>query len=209
MPRINIEVCKNDLPNIPTFSDGMVAVDTETLGLNVTRDRLCVCQLGDGQGNVWLVQFDGTDYSAPNLKQVLSDPRLLKIFHYARFDMATLKHYLEVDVNPVFCTKIASKLTRTYSDRHGLKTIVEEICGEVMDKSAQSSDWSAERLTEEQKYYAASDVIYLHELKKAFDEKLQSVGRLAWADQCFKFLPTRVALDIAGWENSDIFSHNG
>ncbi len=204
---IKIIESTNDLPDGVTFPDGMVAIDTETLGLNVKRDRLCVAQLGDGKGNVWLVKFDGSDYSAPNLKALLNDPRVQKIFHYARFDVAVFREYLDVDVTPVFCTKIASKLVRTYTDKHGLKNLTEELLGVQMDKFQQQSDWSAPVLTEAQKHYAASDVIYLHELKIELESRLRARGRLELAASCFNFLPTRVALDLAGWDEHDIFAH--
>lgn len=204
---IKIIESTNDLPDGVTFPDGMVAIDTETLGLNVKRDRLCVAQLGDGKGNVWLVKFDGTDYSAPNLKALLVDPRVQKIFHYARFDIAVFREYLDVDVAPLFCTKIASKLVRTYTDKHGLKNLTQELLGVEMDKFQQQSDWSAPILTEAQKHYAASDVIYLHDLKTELENRLRERNRLELAIQCFTFLPTRVALDLAGWEETDIFAH--
>lgn len=204
---IKIIESTNDLPDGVTFPDGMVAIDTETLGLNVKRDRLCVAQLGDGKGNVWLVKFDGTDYAAPNLKTLLVDPRVQKIFHYARFDIAVFREYLDVDVAPLFCTKIASKLVRTYTDKHGLKNLTQELLGVEMDKFQQQSDWSAPILTEAQKHYAASDVIYLHDLKTELENRLRERNRLELAIQCFTFLPTRVALDLAGWEETDIFAH--
>ncbi len=207
MQKVNITVSQNDLPAGVEF-ESLVAVDTETLGLNPLRDRLCVCQLGDGKGNAWLVQFDGEDYSAPNLRKVLEDDTLTKMFHYARFDIAVLKHYMGVQVNPIYCTKIASKLTRTYTDRHGLKALVEEIVGVNLDKGQQTSDWSAPVLSEAQKHYAASDVLYLHEMKEWLDERLRVLGRVEMSQRCFDFLPTRAELDLKGWENSDIFAHN-
>ena len=204
---INVIESLNDLPADAKFPNGMAAVDTETLGLNLHRDRLCVCQIGDGEGNVWLVKFDGTDYSAPNLKAMLADPRILKIFHYARFDLASLYKYIGQMPTPAYCTKIASKLTRTYTEKHGLKSIVTELLGEDMDKTEQSSDWAAAKLSEAQKHYAASDVIYLHQLKAVLDEKLKDRNRMQLAQNCFDFLPTRVELDLAGWEETDIFAH--
>jgi ribonuclease D len=205
---INIVECDGDLPTGIHFPNGMVAIDTETLGLNVKRDRLCLCQLADGTGNVWLVKFDGSDYSAPNLKKLLADPKILKLFHFARFDMAVLSHALGTMPAPVYCTKIASRLTRTYTDRHSLKALVEEIIGESLDKNEQSSDWAEPLLTESQKHYAASDVLYLHTLKEALDEKLTSRNRRNLAQACFGFLESRVQLDLAGWETTDIFAHH-
>lgn len=204
---VNITESLNDLPEGVTFANDMVAVDTETMGLNIKRDRLCVVQLGDGEGNVWLVKFDGTDYSAPNLKAVLGNPRLLKIFHFARFDVAVLQEYLGVTAAPLFCTKIASKLTRTYTERHGLKALVDELLGINMNKEQQSSYWGAPVLSEAQKSYAASDVIHLHQLKDALEQRLKDVDRLELAQNCFDFLPTRAALDIEGWPDHDIFAH--
>lgn len=196
----------NDLPADAHFPDG-VAIDTETLGLNIHRDRLCLAQLSDGNGNIWLVKFDGTDYSAPNLKALLEDSNIPKLFHFARFDVAVFKHYLNADVTPVFCTKIASKLTRTYTEKHGLKNLVAEVLGVELDKEQQQSDWSAEVLTEQQKQYAANDVLYLHELRDKLSHKLAERGRTEMAQACFNFLPHRIALDLAGWDEQDIFSH--
>jgi ribonuclease D len=208
----NIVVTKGDLPEGVTFPNGAVAVDTETLGLNLMRDRLCVCQLSDGQGNVWLVQFDGTEFSnpaaAPRLKAVLADPRLLKIFHYGRFDIAVLKRDLGVLCAPVFCTKVASKLTRTYTDRHGLKDLVQELVGISLDKQQQTSFWAAPELSPEQRQYAASDVLYLHKAKEVLEERLRLHNRLHLAQQCFAYLPARAELDLLGWEDTDIFAHN-
>jgi ribonuclease D len=205
---INIVECENDLPADARFPNGMVAIDTETLGLNVRRDRLCLCQLADGAGNVWLVKFDGSNYSAPNLNKLLADPKILKIFHFARFDMAALCNALGTMPAPVYCTKIASRLTRTYTDRHSLKILVEEIVGESLDKNEQSSDWAEPVLTEAQKHYAASDVLYLHALKEALDEKLADRNRRDLAQACFDFLAGRVQLDLAGWDTTDIFAHH-
>lgn len=203
---LNMIESVNDLPAGVTFPDGMVAIDTETLGLNVHRDRLCLAQLADGRGNVWLVKFDGTDYSAPNLRALLADPRVQKLFHFARFDMAVFKHYLGVDVAPVFCTKIASKLTRTYTEKHGLKNLVSELLNVTLDKEQQQSDWSLE-LSDAQKKYAANDVIYLHELKLELEKRLKERNRLNTAAACFDFLPTRIELDLLGWDEMDIFAH--
>ena len=204
----NLYLSHGDLPADATFPNGMAAVDTETLGLNITRDRLCLVQVGDGEGNVWLVKFNGDDYDqATNLKALMQNPKILKLFHFGRFDIATMQHYLGVQTAPVYCTKIASKLTRTYSDRHGLKSIVNELLGVEISKEQQTSDWGAPELTEAQKHYAASDVLYLHGLKEVLDEKLKTTERMHIAQQCFAFLPTRAALDLAGWSQTDIFAH--
>jgi ribonuclease D len=201
-----IKLHKNDLPAGLTFKDG-VAVDTETLGLRPLRDRLCVVQLSGGDNTAHLVQFDGTDWSAPRLKALLSDPSVLKIFHFARFDMAMLAHYLSVVPEPIYCTKIASKLARTYTDRHGLKDLCSELLGVDLSKQQQSSDWAAEKLSEQQKHYAASDVLYLHALKDKLAAMLQRDGRTAVAETCFRFVSARAGLDLAGFEDLDIFAH--
>ncbi len=205
---INLTECFNDLPDGVNFPNGMVAIDTETLGLKIHRDRLCLCQVGDGEGNVWLIKFDGKNYNAPNLKKVLEDKNLLKLFHFARFDIAVIDKYLGSLAHPVYCTKIASKLTRTYTERHGLKILVEELLGESISKAEQQTNWASEKLTEAQKHYAASDVIYLHSLKKILDKNLKSRGLTNFAEHCFTFLPIRAQLDLAGWEETDIFAHN-
>lgn len=197
---------KNDLP------DGLdlgrtVAIDTETLGLNPFRDRLCLAQLSAGDGVCHAVQFEVGRYEAPNLKRLLTDPATLKIFHYARFDVAMFKRYLGVTTAPIYCTKIASKLVRTYTDRHGLKDLVKELLGVELSKEQQSSDWGAPHLTEKQLAYAASDVAHLHKLKEALDAMLVREGRTALADACFAFLPARADLDLAGWGEVDIFAH--
>lgn len=198
---------EEDLP-AGVLADGPIAVDTETMGLVTHRDRLCVVQLSDGNGDEHLVRFArGSSYDAPNLKSVLADPARLKIYHFARFDLAAIEHYLGVTAAPVFCTKIASKLTRTYTDRHGLKMIVEELLGESLSKVQQSSDWGAPELNEAQRDYAASDVRYLHRLREVMIERLAREERLELAQACFDFLPTRARLDIAGWGDKDIFSH--
>lgn len=202
----NIRLHKNDLPDGVAFP-GSVAIDTETLGLKPHRDRLCVVQLSGGDGNAHLVQFDGKDWSAPNLRKLLVDPGVLKIFHFARFDLAVLSNYLGVTVSPVYCTKIASKLARTYTDRHGLKDLVSELVGVELSKQQQSSDWAATQLTDQQKHYAASDVLHLHAVKEKLDVMLARVNRQGMAAECFRFLPTRAALDLAGFEEMDIFSH--
>ena len=184
-----------------------VAVDTETLGLLPRRDKLCLVQLSSGDGNAHLVQLDRSTYNAPNLKALLTDPKITKIFHFARFDVAVLKHYLAVDTFPLYCTKLASRLTRTYTDRHGLKDLVKEQLGIEMNKQQQSSDWGAHVLSDAQKQYAAQDVLYLHELKARLDQMLEREGRSAVAKACFDFVPTRAALDLAGWTEEDVFAH--
>lgn len=198
---------EEDLP-AGVLADGPVAVDTETMGLVTPRDRLCVVQISDGQGDEHLVRFaNGSAYDAPNLKAVLADTARVKIYHFARFDLAAIEHYLGVEAGPVFCTKIASKLTRTYTGYHGLKSIVEELLGESISKQQQSSDWGAPQLSEAQREYAASDVRYLHRLREVFIERLEREGRMEIAQAAFDFLPTRARLDLAGWAEDDIFSH--
>jgi ribonuclease D len=204
--QLSIKVHKNDLAPGVTFP-GAVAVDTETLGLRTLRDRLCVVQLSAGDGSAHLVQFDGKDWSAPRLKALLSDPAVIKIFHFARFDLGVLAHYLKVAPEPVYCTKIASKLVRTYTDRHGLKDLCSELLGVELSKHQQSSDWAAEKLSDQQKQYAANDVLHLHALKAKLDHMLQREGRMAFAEACFRFLPVRAGLDLAGFEDVDIFAH--
>ena len=199
---------EEDLPPGVLAGDSAIAVDTETMGLVTTRDRLCVVQLSDGSGTEHLVRFSpGSAYNAPNLKAVLGDPDRVKIYHFGRFDLAAIHHYLGVMAGPVFCTKIASKLTRTYTDRHGLKNLVEELLGESISKQQQSSDWGGPVLSEAQRDYAASDVRYLHRLRDELTLRLEREGRTALAQACFDFLPTRALLDIAGWAENDIFSH--
>ena len=199
---------EEDLPPGVLAGDSALAVDTETMGLVTTRDRLCVVQLSDGSGTEHLVRFSpGSAYDAPNLKAVLGDPNRVKIYHFGRFDLAAIHHYLGVMAGPVFCTKIASKLTRTYTDRHGLKNLVEELMGESISKQQQSSDWGGPVLSEPQRDYAASDVRYLHRLRDELTLRLEREGRTAMAQACFDFLPTRALLDIAGWAENDIFSH--
>ncbi len=198
---------EEDLP-AGVLADGPVAVDTETMGLITARDRLCVVQISDGQGDEHLVRFaSGSAFDAPNLKAVLADPARVKLYHYARFDLAAIAHYLGVWATPVFCTKIASKMTRTYTDRHGLKMIVSELLGEDISKQQQSSDWGAPVLSDAQREYAASDVRFLHRLRDVLAERLEREGRMAMAQACFDFLPARAALDLAGWADKDIFSH--
>jgi len=201
-----ITVHKGDLPADLDFGTS-VAVDSETLGLNTFRDKLCVIQLSSGDGNAHLVQMDRASYDAPNLKVLMVNPDVLKIFHFARFDVAAFQHYLGVATAPVYCTKIASKLCRTYTDRHGLKDLCCELLDIDMSKQQQSSDWGADILSDEQKLYAASDVLYLHQLKTKLDMILAREGRSELAQSCFDFLPTRVSLDLAGWSEDDIFAH--
>ncbi len=201
-----ITVHKGDLPASLDFG-ASVAVDSETLGLNTLRDKLCVVQLSSGDGNAHLVQLDRGTYDAPNLKALMADRDVLKIFHFARFDVAAFKHYLGVDTTPLYCTKIASKLCRTYTDRHGLKDLCRELLDIDMSKQQQSSDWGVADLSDAQKNYAASDVLHLHALKEKLDKMLEREGRTGLAASCFEFLPTRVELDLAGWAEEDIFAH--
>ncbi|MFO1018168.1 MAG: ribonuclease D [Hyphomonadaceae bacterium] len=198
---------KGDLPDSVTFN-GPVAVDSETMGLSLIRDPLCLVQLSDGGAEAHLVQLDRSSYDAPNLKRVLIDPARTKIFHFARFDIAMFMRDLSVITTPIYCTKIASKLVRTYTDRHGLKDLTKEVLGRDISKDQQSSDWGAPELSDAQLAYAASDVLYLHQLKAKLDEMLAREGRVEIAQSCFEFLPTRAALDLAGWEESDIFAHS-
>lgn len=198
---------KGDLPASLNLG-ASVAVDSETMGLNPHRDRLCVVQLSSGDGNAHVVQLDGKAYDAPNLKRLLADPKVLKIFHFARFDIAAFQHWLKVETSPVYCTKVASRLTRTFTDRHGLKDLARDLIGVDLSKQQQSSDWGADTLTEAQIDYAASDVLYLHALKAKLDPMLAREGRTALAEACFRFLPTRAALDLAGWPEIDILAHS-
>jgi ribonuclease D len=197
---------RGDLPADFSFGSS-VAIDTETLGLKPHRDRLCLVQLSAGDGSVHIVQFDGTDWSAPRLKAMLTDPAVTKIFHYARFDLAVLERYLGVVTAPIYCTKIASKLVRTYTDRHGLKDLCGELLGIELSKQQQSSDWAADSLSPQQLAYAASDVLHLHKLKTTLDTMLARQERTAFAQACFDFVPTRARLDLAGFEDIDVFSH--
>jgi len=205
MPSAKTPVPKGDFPASVKFQ-GSVAVDSETLGLRPHRDRLCVVQLSAGDGTAHLVQLAQSGYDVPNLKALLADQSVLKIFHYARFDVAVMKHYLGVDTWPVYCTKIASKLVRTYTDRHGLKDLCQELAGIELSKQQQSSDWAAEKLSQQQQAYAASDVLHLHVLKERLDKMLTREGRTHLAQSAFDFLPTRCDLDLAGFED-DIFAH--
>ena len=198
---------EEDLPG-DALGPGPVAVDTETMGLQLGRDRLCLVQISDGRGDEHLVRFArGSDYAAPNLRAVLADPDRLKLYHFARFDLASIRAYLGVMAEPVYCTKTASRLIRTYTDRHGLKELVKELLGQEISKQQQTSDWGAPELSDAQKDYAASDVRYLHALKEKLDERLEREGRMRLAQACFDFLPHRALLDLAGWPEIDIFAH--
>ena len=203
---MTIHLHQSDLPDGLTLGP-VVAIDTETMGLDPRRDRLCVVQLSDGKGDAHLVQLDRSTYDAPNLKRVLTDPKILKIFHFGRFDIAMFHLHLGVVTAPVYCTKIASKLARTYTDRHGLKDVSKELLGVDMSKAQQSSDWGAAKLSDEQIAYAASDVLHLHALRDKLDAMLAREGRDGLARACFDFLPHRALLDVRGWEEVDIFAH--
>ncbi len=203
---MKIQVYQGDLPDDLDLGP-VVAIDTETMGLRPSRDRLCLAQLSSGDGNAHLVQFQDGDFSAPNLRALLADRSVLKLFHFARFDVGVFYQYLETMTEPVFCTKIASKLVRTYTDRHGLRDLCRELIGKDLSKQQQSSDWGAPVLSSEQKRYAASDVLYLHQLKALLEDMLEREGRTELAQACFDFLPTRVRLDLAGWPDEDIFAH--
>ena len=203
---MTVKLYRGDLP--ADFNSGpSIAIDTETLGLKPGRDKLCLVQISTGDDNAVLVQIDRDTFAAPNLKALLVNPAVTKIFHFARFDVAVLKHYLGVDTYPLYCTKIASKLVRTYTDRHGLKDLIKELLGVELNKQQQSSDWGAHVLSEAQKQYAALDVVYLHEVKARLDQMLEREGRVAVAKACFDFIPTRAALDLGGWAEEDVFSH--
>jgi len=198
---------EEDLPG-DVLGPGPVAIDTETMGLITPRDRLCLVQISDGRGDEHLVRFaGGSDYAAPNLRAILADPARTKLYHFARFDLAAIRHYMGVVAAPVYCTKTASRLIRTYTDRHGLKELVREILGQEISKQQQSSDWGAPHLSDAQKEYAASDVRYLHALREQLDVRLQREGRMELAQACFDFLPARAELDLAGWPEIDIFAH--
>ncbi len=204
---MTIRFHKGDLPNLHNYK-GDVAIDTEAMGLQTHRDRLCVVQLSPGDGTADVVQIAKDQKEAPNICALLEDPAKVKIFHFARFDIALLMHTFNVVTTPVFCTKIASKLTRTYTDRHGLKNLTNELLNITISKNEQSSDWGAETLSEEQLNYAASDVLYLHEMRDILKTRLNREDRTDLASACFDFLPMRAKLDIAGWADSDIFSHS-
>ena len=200
---------EEDLPDGVLQGTSALAVDTETMGLITHRDRLCVVQISDGSGDEHLVRFNpGSSYDAPNLSAILADENRVKLYHFARFDLAAIQFYLGVVAAPVFCTKIASKLVRTYTARHGLKNLTEELLGENISKQQQLSDWGGPELSEAQRDYAASDVRYLHRLRDELVVRLEREGRMEIAQACFDFLPTRAVLDIAGWDGRDIFSHN-
>ncbi len=207
---VTIHLHQGDLPDGVDLGD-VVAIDTETMGLNLARDRLCLIQLSAGDGVCHAVQVPaapaGTPHAAPNLARMLGDPLVVKLFHFARFDIAALRHTLGVTCQPVYCTKIASRLTRTFTDRHGLKDLCKDLLGVELSKQQQSSDWGAAELTPEQLRYAASDVLHLHDLKARLDEMLAREGRAALAAACFRFLPARAELDLAGWAEFDIFEH--
>ena len=198
---------EEDLPQ-GALGEGPVAVDTETMGLQPARDRLCLVQICDGRGDEHLVRFGpGSDYAAPNLKALLADPERVKIYHFARFDIAIMRAYLNVMAAPVYCTRTASRLVRTYTDRHGLKELVKEVLGQDLSKQQQSSDWGAPEISDAQREYAASDVRYLHRLKEQLDRRLLRENRMELAQACFDFLPARALLDLAGWPEEDIFAH--
>lgn len=205
---MSVRLHKGDLPDLSRYSGRQVAIDTETMGLNPMRDRLCVVQLSPGDGTADVVQILHGQTEAPNLTALLADETKTKLFHFARFDMAALFAAFGVMTTPVYCTKIASKLVRTYTDRHGLKDLSRELLGVDMSKQQQSSDWGAETLSQAQLDYAASDVLYLHDLRRHLDRMLAREGRADMAKACFEFLPTRAQLDLAGWPETDIFAHS-
>lgn len=205
---MTIRLHRGDLPDLSHYSVGAVAIDTETMGLDPHRDRLCVVQLSPGDGSADVVQIPPGHRDAPHLKQLLRDPAILKIFHFARFDIAALENAFGIMPTPAYCTKIASRLARTYTDRHGLKDLVRELLGVDLSKQQQSSDWGAEQLTDAQLAYAASDVLYLHALKDRLDVMLAREGRKDLAAACFDFLPWRARIDLAGWAEEDIFAHS-
>ena len=205
---MSVYLHEEDLPADIVLA-GDVAVDTETMGLHTHRDRLCVVQISDGSGDEHLVRFGpDSDYAAPNLRAILADPDRVKLYHFGRFDLAAISHYLGVVAAPVFCSKIASRLIRTYTDRHGLKNLLQELLGIDISKQQQSSDWGAEILTDAQLEYAASDVLYLHKLRDVLNTRLEREGRMDIAQACFDFLPMRAQLDLAGWPETDIFAHS-
>ncbi|ACI91601.1 3'-5' exonuclease [Afipia carboxidovorans OM5] len=204
---MTIRLHRGDLPDLSRYTHS-VAIDTETLGLNPHRDRLCVVQLSNGDGTADVVQIPAGHTDAPNLKKLLADPMVTKLFHFARFDIAVLEHAFGVMTQPIYCTKIASKLVRTYTDRHGLKDLVRELLGVEISKQQQSSDWGAEKLSEAQLTYAASDVLHLHALREKLDTMLARENRMDLAKSCFEFLPTRARLDLQGWDETDIFAHS-
>lgn len=207
LPHMSVYLHEEDLPG-DALGPGPVAIDTETMGLNTHRDRLCLVQISDGRGDEHLVRFGpASDFAAPNLRAVLTDPDRLKLYHFARFDLAAIRHYIGVWAAPVYCTKTASRLIRTYTDRHGLKELVRELLGQELSKQQQSSDWGTGALSDAQKEYAASDVRYLHQLRAILDQRLERERRTQLAQACFDFLPARAELDLAGWPEVDIFAH--
>jgi ribonuclease D len=207
---MTIHLHEEDLPADVVFADGPIAVDTEAMGLIPGRDRLCLVQLADGKGDEHLVRFGkGSDYAAPNLKALLSDPNRLKLYHFARFDVAAMRAYLGIIAAPLYCTRTASRLVRTYTDRHGLKDLVKELLCIEISKQQQTSDWGADELSDAQREYAASDVRFLHQLKEKLDERLLRENRMELAQACFDFLPYRALLDLAGWAEQDVFAHDG
>ncbi|OQM76165.1 ribonuclease D [Manganibacter manganicus] len=208
MTNTNIRFHTNDLPDLSHYNVEAVAIDTETLGLKPHRDRLCVVQISPGDGSADVIQIAPGQKRAPNLVSLLRNRKITKLFHYGRFDIAVLYHAFGIMAEPVFCTKIASRLTRTYTDRHGLKDICSELLGISLSKQQQSSDWAAEALSPEQLEYAASDVLYLHRLREVLAARLARDGRAREADACFRFLPTRARLDLMGWDEEDIFAHS-
>ncbi|PYE89359.1 ribonuclease D [Phyllobacterium leguminum] len=205
---MSIRFHKNDLPDLVNYQVDAVAIDTETLGLKPHRDRLCLVQISPGDGTADVIQIDAGQKKAPNLVRLLKDRSVTKIFHYGRFDLAVLAHTFGIMPQPVFCTKIASRLTRTYTDRHGLKELCSELLDVTISKQQQSSDWAAEVLSPAQLEYAASDVLYLHRLKNVLETRLTRDGREKEAEACFRFLPTRAKLDLMGWDEQDIFAHS-
>ncbi len=202
-----IRVHRGDLPNLSNYGRE-VAIDTETMGLDPHRDRLCVVQLSPGDGSADVIQIPQNATEAPNLVRLLTDPNVTKIFHYARFDVAVLQHRFGVVTGPIYCTKIASRLVRTYTDRHGLKELARELLNVDLSKQQQSSDWGNDKLSDAQLDYAASDVLYLHDLKRHLDRMLKRENRMELAQSCFDFVKTRCALDLLGWEETDIFAHS-
>lgn len=203
-----VKLYKNDIPSEILNIQGDLAIDTETMGLNLDRDRLCVLQFSFGGGDAYLVQFVDKDYSAPNLRKLLNDSKRQKLFHFARFDVAIIKKYLEVDLQNIYCTKIASKLCRTYTDSHGLKELCRELLGTSISKHQQSSYWGNKELTKDQQNYAAGDVLYLHKLRDRLSFMLERENRLELAQKLFSFLPVRADLDLLGWNEIDIFAHH-
>ena len=207
---MSVYLHEGDLPADASFGDGAIAVDTEAMGLLPGRDRLCLVQLSDGSGDEHLIRFGaGSDYAAPRLKALLADSNRLKLYHFARFDIGIMRAYLGIMAAPLYCTRTASRLVRTYTDRHGLKDLVKELLGHEISKQQQTSDWGAPELTDAQREYAATDVRFLHALKDKLDERLARENRTELAQACFDFLPNRALLDLAGWPEQDIFAHDG